>query len=152
MDSPYPASVRWAWIAALVEGEGSIYVSKKTTHVAIHLNSTDEDVIRRLAEWSGFGKIYGPTMPIGARKPVWHWSIGKHQDCARFLLGIAPLLAERRRARVLEAAEKLQRHPGILRAICRNGHPKENLYDHPKGYRQCRECKREGDRRRRARG
>lgn len=99
------------WVAGLFEGEGCVVIRRTPDrdHVAVQLlvNMTDEDVIQRLAAVTGVGTVRGPVWsPKRAhKKPVWHWFCGREQDVAFVLVHIFPYLGERRRAKVLEAAD-----------------------------------------------
>lgn len=110
--------VEIAWVAGIIEGEGCITgFHKSPISGLLAVKMTDEDVVRRLAEITGVGNVTGP-LSGGNRstKPIWAWRITNRKDLARVLLAIAPLMGERRRARIAEMAERLSlaRHRSLI--------------------------------------
>lgn len=95
-----------AWLAGIVEGEGTILVRGRTG-VSVKVAMTDEDVVRRLHEVTGVGLLGGPFWSNNSTKPVWRWDLHRGEDVARILLAIYPLMGVRRGARIAEAADRL---------------------------------------------
>jgi hypothetical protein len=100
---PNPATPEsWAWVAGLIEGEGWIGPAPASVRRApvIGVESTDDDVIERLAVLTGVGTV----IPIKSRNPgVWktasRWTVRRRSDVRDVLNAILPLLGERRSAR-----------------------------------------------------
>jgi hypothetical protein len=141
-----------AWLAGLFEGEGCISFTSKRT-VQIRIVSTDKDVVEsvdRLVPSPNGIRSYAPKPN---RKQQWVWVISKREVNQDFLNQILPYLHSRRRARALEALEALALNWGKAqeRTHCPRGHPLsgDNVYSHGSGHRQCRQCMRDNDARRR---
>lgn len=72
-----------AWLAGLIEGEGTIYRKKrnaKTSSPCIRIQITDHDVLATVVEVCELGRVTGPYQrephPGGhPRKPVFHWQV-----------------------------------------------------------------------------
>lgn len=99
------SAVDLAWVAGLVEGEGSYYLAEHATYpkVIFQLNMTDEDVVMRAWELSGrIGKV-NPHKP-GPRsvKSQWRWRISAQAEVAWFMDVMYPLMGARRRAKIEE--------------------------------------------------
>lgn len=96
-----------AWVAGILEGEGYFGVRRtRYNQVDITVNMTDEDVIRRLAELTGVGKVYGPYP--GVNKPRWDWKVQKFNDCIDLAKTVLPWMSVRRTEQIqalLESAE-----------------------------------------------
>ena len=67
------AAMELAWAAGLFEGEGSIFLHQRKSHstLALGLNMTDEDSVRRFAKAVGVGNVTGPHETT--HKPRWQW-------------------------------------------------------------------------------
>jgi|SRR5581483_2720508 len=94
-----------AYMAALIEGEGHIRPTGKTS-ARVSVGMTDEDVIRRVHAMAGIGSVAGPVTR-NRKKPYWTWQVGNKKDVLRLLTAIAPVMGERRRAQIMRAAENL---------------------------------------------
>jgi hypothetical protein len=71
-----PTKIELAWAAGLFEGEGSVSLMLKASgrpSIQLCLTTTDRDVIDRFALIVGAGKIYGPYIRPGNRKPQYSW-------------------------------------------------------------------------------
>jgi hypothetical protein len=93
--------VQLAWVAGLLEGEGSFSLKGGGTarNIVVQCHMTDVDVLRRLLTLAG-GTLHGPYSngPAG-RKQRWMWRVsGPH---ARTLMKrLLPLMGERRTDRI----------------------------------------------------
>jgi len=93
------------WVAGIIEGEGSISTTavQKIGNVYIYplikVTMTDEDMVRRLHEWTGLGRVSGPFSPPsrGDNKPHWDWNVNRIAHVEALLTAIWPFLGERRR-------------------------------------------------------
>lgn len=83
-----------AWVAGIVEGEGCITVRKRYVQPLINVNMTDVDIIQRLVEITGVGKVYGPYK--GTNKPRWEWKVQRINDCIELAKALLPWMGERR--------------------------------------------------------
>lgn len=67
-----------AWLAGIVEGEGSIFLhprkDRPRPQPRVQAGMTDEDIIRRMQALAG-GRVYGPYVHEGrlGKKPRWEW-------------------------------------------------------------------------------
>lgn len=94
------------WFTGLFEGEGCL--SPTRNGVALYIQMTDEDIIKRAYTVIKVGTIQGPRPhTIPGRKPIWAWQTSNKRDVARVLCAMAPLLGERRRERILELSDRL---------------------------------------------
>jgi hypothetical protein len=95
----------WAWVAGVIEGEGCFQICKrparKSQDAAVTVLMTDEDVIRRLQELSGVGRVTGPHIR-GVNKPIWLWRVAKADEAIPLITAIRPWLLARRAARADE--------------------------------------------------
>jgi len=89
----------WGWISGLVEGEGYFQpaqLSQKKRGPGVAVDSTDPDVIERLATLTGAGTIVN----LGSRRPNWktryRWRVTKKADVRMILSRMLPQLGERR--------------------------------------------------------
>jgi hypothetical protein len=91
----------WAWVAGLIEGDGWISPAPggaaRTTVVGVE--STDLDVIERLACLTKAGHINELRVDRAHHKPRWRWTVHGRDAIRRVLTGTLPLLGERRTAR-----------------------------------------------------
>ncbi len=96
-----------AWLAGLLEGEGCFQASDtRSIAIQIHLNMTDEDVIRRAADLMG-GNVnprYGGEPRYG-KKVCWNTTVSGDK-AVPVLLAIRPYMGERRSAKITQLLEK----------------------------------------------
>jgi hypothetical protein len=71
-----------AWLAGLIEGEGTIYLKRNKGHATpcIRIQITDPDVLDTVAGVADMGRVTGPYQrephPTGhPRKPIYHWQV-----------------------------------------------------------------------------
>ena len=88
---------KWIWVAGLLEGEGSFFLSKQG-YPAICCTMTDEDIIQRLHYCTGVGHVNGPYH--FGNKPVWAWRCSKKADCAMIISKVYRYMGERRRKQI----------------------------------------------------
>jgi hypothetical protein len=95
-----------AWLAGLIEGEGSFthHVSgrKRWYHdLRIRVAMTDEDVIRRCLAVSGLGTVKGPYQRRNlAWKPQWIWEVTRRDDAVALMTALRPLMGIRRQSQI----------------------------------------------------
>ena len=143
-----------AWAAGIVEGEGCIGADARGHHGAftprMTVAMTDEDVIRRLADIFGIGKVYGPHQRGTERKPMWTWGIHNFEHWQAAWAMVWPWLGERRKEQVRTSAatmkEAFARSPW-KKNRCKRGHDLTDetmIYRRPDNpsHRQCSPCRR----------
>lgn len=90
---------RDAWLAGLYEGEGSC--SLAAGRLQIQIKMTDEDVIRRVLEVAGVGRVYGPyRRGPDHYKAFWTYIAYKTDDVLVLLDRLRPFLMSRRREQI----------------------------------------------------
>lgn len=122
--SLYPSVVAWA--AGLFEGEGYIgFVKRGPGHVAVMaVSMTDEDVVRSFHARVGVGRVDGPYIRGGKRKPSWQWHAIGFENAQALVVAFWPWLGQRRRATALEVLReaRTQRARSRYRRECPRGH------------------------------
>ena len=99
---------RLAWVAGIIEGEGTIRIHKTRhsptanrtyAYPLVAVQMTDEDVLNRVHEWTGLGKVNGPySIPSRpTAKPFWSWRVYKKDEAIALIAALWPWLCERRR-------------------------------------------------------
>jgi hypothetical protein len=140
-----------AWVAGIVEGEGSILIrptGERKVAVNVKVAMCDYDVIERLAEWSGVGNVTGPFMPKGGTKPQWRWTVSARSECVSLLGQIEPFLLARRGAAAREALAAIRMHEEFTQRFCKNGHDKDECGVNAQG--ACKECRKQTNLKQRA--
>jgi hypothetical protein len=91
-----------AWVAGLLDGEGSFIVLRRKTRVSPALvvccKMTDLDLIERLQEVTGVGTVSGPHK--GTNKPSWTWACNRVNDGVDLCKAIYPWMGIRRQAAI----------------------------------------------------
>src|SRR5688572_1418342 len=95
-----------AWLAGLLEGEGSFYLNKNHVNGMVYrypvivVNMTDRDVIERVASLFGTGVYDLPSYQEG-RQPAFRTQItGKR--AAALMVDLFPYMGRRRAARITD--------------------------------------------------
>lgn len=97
-----------AWLAGLLEGEGSFLLHKQTSkwrdrlyhyrYPRVTLQMTDEDIVNRAHQTAGLGNVCGPFYPKGGRKATWVWHVTTGSDAYALMVALYPWLGVRRKA------------------------------------------------------
>jgi hypothetical protein len=82
-----------AWLAGYYEGEGHFAIQPSS--VGLHVNSTDENVLREVQRIMG-GSVTGPYEKPDA-KSYWSWRLNSWEFAEAFYAIVEPWLGERRR-------------------------------------------------------
>jgi hypothetical protein len=71
------------------------------------MTSTDLDVVQKLQEVTGMGKIYGPTTNPKKpdHSPTWQWSVYGKDKALVLMEMVYPLMCSRRQAKIDEIRE-----------------------------------------------
>jgi len=128
-----------AWLAGLIEGEGSFIWGKTTPTISVQMS--DKDVLERAAKLMGV-EVRGPRFPKGkpTYKPIWAIYLAGPQAVG-WMLTLYSFMGERRRAKIEDNLAKWKAQPGFpkasrgrrLKALC---HPDRNRVSRGK----CKEC------------
>lgn len=90
----------WGWISGLVEGEGYFRPPSKNRGPEVVVDSTDPDVVERLAVLTDAGTVVN----LGSRQAKWktryRWRVTKKADVRMILSRVLPRLGERRTGQV----------------------------------------------------
>lgn len=93
-----------AWVAGLLEGEGSFTLKSKTSgtkrNIVAQCHMTDYDVLLRLHRLTGIGHLRGPYAN-GTGKPRYNWAVSG-PPAYLLMKDLLPLMCQRRRARITE--------------------------------------------------
>lgn len=112
-----------AWLAGLMEGEGSFHYSEKPRKTggvrflfAVTVSMTDEDVIRRVGRLAGCGAVRGPYGPYstdtrGNRLPQWRWTAWRRDEVRTISEELLPLMCERRQGQIRALLDAEARAP-----------------------------------------
>lgn len=98
-----------AWLSGIIEGEGCIVQPVKpgrATQVAVRVCMTDEDVVYRVAQIAGVGRVQKRVRPpsmAAHHKDQWVWQVQSTADSVALLYAILPWLGARRSSTVRTA-------------------------------------------------
>lgn len=140
--------VEIAWLAGLIEGEGSLALHRGAS-ATLAVLMTDEDVIRKLHAVSGCGRVTGPYQHSNPNaRPTWLWAVRRVSDLRPLLTALAPHMGIRRSVRFAQAARHIASNRGRRADLthCPQGHPYEQRYRDGTA-RICKECHRARNRR-----
>lgn len=137
-----------AWLAGIYEGEGSCAITKGRA-IRVEIVMTDEDIISRVQELTGFGSVRSVAGRAENRKQAYRWSIGSN-EAVMFLTSIMPWLGERRKQRAQDAIANWnnnKRQSSSSDTECVNGHSYEALGNKRTKYGTCHLCNLESSKR-----
>lgn len=85
----------WGWVAGLIEGEGWISPAPGSTRrsFGVAVESTDLDVIERLAQLTGAGYTFAIKRVRPGERPRWSWKVSSRAETVRVLTAIRPCSA-----------------------------------------------------------
>lgn len=119
--------VEIAWVAGLLEGEGSFSIAKRGVTAAgrpkpnrqVHVTCgmTDRDVVERLLRTVGVGSIFLDTRSRTnpKHKDLYTWRTAKRADVEALLRTIRPYMGLRRGAKIDEILAYFESHPPIYK-------------------------------------
>lgn len=100
--------VQIAWVSGIFEGEGTFGIGTVKTkngsiynqvYTAVHM--TDEDVIKKLYDFTGIGNMRSLTERPNT-KQAYMWKVSVRKDVEDLIFAMLPHLGQRRTARALE--------------------------------------------------
>lgn len=86
--------MRLAWAAGIVDGEGSITVTRSGADVfqlQVQVVATSKEMIDRIFEIAGDGNVYNYAGHTPRARPTWRWTI-RNRHAAAFLFRVLPFL------------------------------------------------------------
>jgi predicted DNA-binding protein YlxM (UPF0122 family) len=104
--------MNWSYIAAFLDGEGSIMIDRRIPRIRISITNTNKDVMEEICKFVGFGKVYciqaKNRKKQRQRKDQYWFSVNSHEDAIYFLKKVMRfLIVKREKAKeALEFAEK----------------------------------------------
>jgi hypothetical protein len=130
------------WVSGVLEGEGTFHV-RDDKYIRIAVEMTDHDVIARLHEVTGIGRVYGPYPRREQHwKPISKWMVQRNAEVRELLWAVYPQMGRRRRARIRELLDavpvRAQESIPWDGTHCRNGHARTESRAADGGCRQCR--------------
>lgn len=102
------------WLAGWLEGEGSFIATLGPAHpktgtrklyIAVKGASSDEDVIRRVAEVAGVGSVSGPYQQRPEWSPSWRWHVQRRDVAVALMRAVYPYMGVRRQQAIERALE-----------------------------------------------
>ena len=105
-----------AWLAGLMEGEGSFYIRRpkdRKPSFAISLQMTDRDVVERARWVAGVGGAVtkgdrAKHYPDKEWKDIWHFRVQAANEVRALALALLPLMGERRSLAILDGLALLE--------------------------------------------
>lgn len=96
-----------AWLAGIIEGEGSIITEGRRVRISIQM--TDEDIIQRVAKmWSRVPTTHVPNAPEGKQwKTTYVTGVGASEDVQKVLEVLLPWLGIRRSEKARQALQQI---------------------------------------------
>ncbi len=103
-----------AWLAGLMEGEGTFYLNNQHPHRSetylypkVVIGMTDEDIIKRVHQIMRFGKVWGPYRPPSRsqHQASWHWLPRKSTEALATMKLLQPHLGQRRQEQIQRVLE-----------------------------------------------
>lgn len=100
------SDVEAAWLAGLLEGEGSFIslIRRGVPRVRVSMVSTDQDVIERVMAITGVPT--GTQSQRPDRKRCYHWHCDRRRDVEALIERLYPLMGERRQGQMTEALDR----------------------------------------------
>lgn len=92
-------AVQIAWMAGIIEGEGTFVASLrrgKRKYPSMTVRMTDEDIVRRLHEFTGVGAFGAMAVRGMMTKPAYTWKVSRKADFAEICRIIQPYMGIRR--------------------------------------------------------
>jgi hypothetical protein len=99
----------WNWVSGLIEGEGAFQPGPATKRrgVQVVADSTDKDVIERLAILTGVGTVLNLGSQQAHLKIRYRWSVTRKADVESVLSRIMPMLGTRRTGQASYVLEQM---------------------------------------------
>lgn len=98
----------WAWAAGIIEGEGCIVSRRRGNAASLIVKMADLDVIERLGEILGCGRLTHIPSTNPRHRDLWRWEVARTADVIQVLRRIRPMMGERRGARIDEVLPQLE--------------------------------------------
>jgi hypothetical protein len=116
-------SEEFAWAAGVFDGEGSVCLLRHRTHAGHFLAEASvtqsgtgvPEVLLRLQQIAGCGRIYGPYAQKDSVLPVYRWKCYRSRQVEDFIAGLWPWLGEVKRKQAERAIEVLRSQPVLPR-------------------------------------
>jgi hypothetical protein len=97
-----------AWLAGILEGEGS-FISKGRPRIQVAM--TDQDIIARLSELTGVGRVYAVSRQKPHHKDAWLWTVNRPAHLEHIIRLVLPWLGQRRALAAKDVLRKISSTP-----------------------------------------
>lgn len=100
--------IELGYVAGLIDGEGCIWARETKTgniDVAVKVTSTDLDIVEKMFNFTGVGKIHGPYNNPEKKKPYWSWDLQRMREIREILSQVRPMMSLRRQKSIDEVLE-----------------------------------------------
>jgi hypothetical protein len=97
-----------AWLAGILEGEGS-FISKGRPKIQVAM--TDQDIIARLSELTGVGRVYAVSRQKPHHKDAWLWAVNRPAHLEHIIRLVLPWLGQRRTLAAKDVLRKISSPP-----------------------------------------
>lgn len=107
IDKTHWTEANIAWLAGIVEGEGTLALPGSTTGPRITVAMTDRDIVDRVASIAGCGLVnrYEPKSPT--QQTQWHWKLNRQAQVLEVITALLPWFGERRTERAVAIIDHL---------------------------------------------
>ena len=113
--------VELAWLAGLLEGEGAFILQHVAAtekqaarlRVKIALHMTDHDVVQRVSDTVGLGRLIMRPRQQAHHKDTFFWQISGMAETVELMRQLRPLLGERRRAQIDRCLSEVEAMGGV---------------------------------------
>jgi hypothetical protein len=99
-----------AWLAGILEGEASFMI-KRSRSGTIQVAMTDRDIIDRLVQVTGVGRIYSYAPAKSHYKQTWVWLVRRQSHVIFVVSAVMPWLGVRHTAAAQRMLDELAKSP-----------------------------------------
>lgn len=121
-------NIETAWLAGIIEGEGTIHRVNELGSGRIAVLMTDRDVIDEVYRIAGVGQLYPVPARKSHHKDGYMWTVTSKKNIRAIADRIAPFLMARRREQLnivlkaMDAADRRRVDAYVNKTHCNNGH------------------------------
>lgn len=141
-----------AYMAGIFDGEGWFVLSPKENQMSANIAMVDYDIIHRLHEKAGIGRL--SERIFDHKQNQLYWIIAVQEELEQFIHAVIPFLSIRRTERAKEVLAELEKRKEIrewreTHFICGHFKSEENTYHFRNSDKtSCRQCGRDSSKKR----